>query len=129
MSPLPGRDTVNLIHKPLSSRQQRKTLFAEADLLVVPIECGGFSQSLMEGLAAGCVCLTPEASFGRYPADSPFHIYRGRRGDLAEQINLLHTNMALRADLQAKSRTFATSSLARNNWAGWLRNCVTWLST
>jgi hypothetical protein len=126
---MPGRDTLNLVHKPLVTRAQRASLYAEADIVVVPLECGGFSQTLMEGLASGCVCLVPEASFGRYPSDSPFHVYKGRRGHLAEQINLLHTDSDYRDQLQQRSIQFAAGSLARTNWATWLRNCVTWLAS
>jgi hypothetical protein len=123
-----GRDTVNLVHKPFAAMQDRASMFADADLLVAPLECGGFSQSLMEGLASGCACLLPEAAFGRYPPDSPFHVYKGRRGHLAEQIQLLHSDLEYRRQLQSRSRQFALDSLARGNWATWLRNCVTWLT-
>jgi hypothetical protein len=124
----PGRDTINLVHTLPPSPHERLALFANTDVLVVPLECGGFSQTLMEGLAAGCACLVPEASFGRYPEDSPFHAYKGRRGHLAEQITLLHSDIDYRHQMQTRSVHFAATSLAKHNWATWLSNCITWLS-
>lgn len=127
LSPQPGRNTRNVVHGPLVPYDQRAHLYASYDALIAPVECSGFSQSLMEALASGCAVVAPKSYFGDYSDDSPLVTYSVRPGHLAASLLALHADRQQLKLCQERSRAFAQSYLDRMEWGRWLIGCIAWL--
>lgn len=127
LSAQPGANTRNVAHGPLVPYGNRAQLYQEFDAFIAPVECAGFSQSLMEALASGCAAVAPKSYFGDYSEDSPLLTYSVQAGQLAATLLALKFDRAQLTQCQERSVAFAAAYLDRRAWNTWLRGCFEWV--
>lgn len=127
VSPNLGPDVGWLEHRAMPAVGQGSDFYAGFDALLMPAECTGFSQSLMEACASGCAIIAPESYFGDYAGEVPFLTYSVRAGQLAATVARLERDRNLLRTLRERAPEFARTHFDQNEWRRWLEQCIAWL--
>ena len=113
-----------LWHGPIE-RTALVPFYRRMDCLVVPADCHGFSQTMMEMQATGRPCLVP-AEWFQDALDVPSGTipYAADGSDLATRILQLHQDSAVRAAAGVEAANYAREQLRRSHWQAVLRGIV-----
>lgn len=115
---------VNVVQQQMPKRDGRVALLQQSDIVVIPDECHGFSQSMMEAMASACTVLVPLNGFGGYTETSGMISSGETMEQLAQGILALHGDKDKLAKSQEAAATFARNAFARSNWSGWLQRHI-----
>jgi glycosyltransferase involved in cell wall biosynthesis len=118
----PGEPSGNVERHDLVLRTSLPSVYNQANCFILPHECHGFSQSLMEAMAMGLPCLVPAALSEELKGHGAA-VYNDA-ASLSSQIWELHKNPEQQRQFGAAAAIFAKSRLARSRWADTLRTAL-----
>ena len=108
-----GRNVSDLPFPPTANRPM---LFQSADLVIVPPDCSGVSQTMMEAMAAGCACLAPERSFSQEADLLPALLMYSEERPLVSVLAQMAADPRRVSEIGQAAAQLATRVLPRTLW-------------